>query len=91
MPDRISIREAYSKNYVNKKFNDLSLIENTAPVDFDDENLDNVRFIKVNSIPTLEEHLTPKLCVDQAISNGVDEPSLLRLDPVEKLRLDEQD
>ena len=48
-------------------------------------------FIKVNSIPTLEEQLTPKLYVDQAILNGVDESSLLRLDPNEKLNIDEQD
>ena len=41
-------------------------------------------------MPLLEEHLTPKLYVDQAISNIVDESSLLGLDPDEKLKLDDQ-
>ena len=33
-----------------------------------------VRFIKVNSFPSIPEHLTAKTYVDQALSNGVDEP-----------------
>ena len=90
-PDPISIREAISKNYVDSNFNDPSIIRNTSHVDFNDKNLDNVRFIKVNSMPTLEKQLTPQIYVDQAISHGVDESSLLRLDPDEKLNLDEQD
>ena len=36
-------------------------------------------------------HLTPKVYVDEAISYWVDELSLLRLDPDEKLDLEEQD
>ena len=55
--DPISIREAASKNYVDNKFNDPSTIKNTAHVDFNDKNLDNVQSIKVNSFPTLEEKL----------------------------------
>ena len=35
----------------------------------------------------MEEQLTPKIYVD----NAIDEPSLLRLDPDKKLKLDEQD
>ena len=35
--------------------------------------------------------MTPKLYVDNAIRNTLDESSLLRLDPDEKLKLDEQD
>ena len=54
------------------------------------KNLDNLKFVKMNSFPTLEEHLTSKIYVDQAISYGVDEPKLLRLDPDEKLKADEQ-
>ena len=53
-------------------------MKNTDHVDFNDKNLNNVRFIKVNSIPILEEPLTPKMYVDQAISEGVDDSSLLR-------------
>ena len=82
LPDPISIREATSKNYIDKKFNDPSIMKNTTHVDFNDKNLNNVQSIKVNSFPTFEEHLTPKYYVDQAISNIVDE-SLLRLDPDE--------
>ena len=82
--------EIPTKYYVDNKFNDPGIIKNTDHFDFNDKNLDNVHSINVNSFPTLEEHLTPKIYVDQAISNIVDE-SLLRLDPNEKLKLDEQD
>ena len=88
VPDPISIREAASKNYVDKKFNDPSIIKNTAHVDFNDKNLDNVRFVKVNSMPAVGEHLTAKYYVDNAISKAIDESSLLRLDPDEKLEQD---
>ena len=84
-PDPISIRETASKNYVDNKFNDPSILKNTDRVDFNDKNLDNVHSVKINSFPTLEEELTPKYYVDQAISRGVDESSLLRLDPDETL------
>ena len=80
-----------TKSYVENKINDPTIIKNTTHVDFNDKNLDNVSSFKVNSFPTLEEHLTPKIYVDHAISNSVDEQSLLRLDPNEKLKLDEQD
>ena len=89
--DPISIREVCSKNYVDNLFNDPSIIKNTAHVDFNDKNLDNVRFVKVNSMPAVGEHLTAKYYVDTAISNSVDESSLLRLDSNEKLELDKQD
>ena len=85
-----TIIELSTENYVDKKFIDPSIIKNTNHVDFNDKDIDNVHSIKVNSFPTLEEHLTPKIYVDQAISNIVDE-SLLRLQPDEKLKLDEQD
>ena len=91
VPDPISIREVCSKNYVDNLFNDPSIIKNTAHVDFNDKNLDNVRFVKVNSMPAVAEHLTAKYYVDTAISNSVDESSLLRLDANEKLELDKQD
>ena len=89
LPDPISIREAASKNNVDNNFNDPSIIKNTDRVDFKDKNLDKVHSIKVNSFPTLEEQLTLKYYVDQAISQGVDDSSLLRLDLDENL--DEQD
>ena len=42
-------------------------------------------------MPAVREHLTPKLYADEAISYWLDEISLLRLDPDEQLKLDEQD
>ena len=90
LPDPISIRDACCKNYVDNLFNNPSIIKNTDQIDFNDKNLNNVHFIEVNSKPTLEEQLTPKIYVDQAILDGVNEPSLLRVDPDEKLNLDEQ-
>ena len=88
MPDAISIREAASKNYVDNLINDPSLIKNTTHFEFIEKNLDNLHSNKVNSFPTLEDHSTPKIYVNQAISEGVNDSTFLRLDPDEKL--DEQ-
>ena len=66
------------------------MIKNTTHVHFIDKTLKKFHSIKANSFPTLEEQLTPKKYVDQAISNGVDESSLLRFDPDGKLKLDER-
>ena len=55
------------------------------------KNLDEVRFVKVNSLPVVREHLTPKLHVYKAISHSVDESSLSRFHPQEKINLHEQD
>ena len=60
-----------TKNYVNNKFNDPSIVNNTDHVDFNDKNLDNVRWIKVNKMPAVEEHLTPKLYVDSGIHESI--------------------
>ena len=87
----ISIRETASKNYVDTLINDSSTKANTAHVDFQDRNLNNIRFVKVNSMPAVGDHLTAKHYVDIAISNKVDESSLLRLDHHEELKLDEQE
>ena len=38
------------------------------------KNLDNLRFVKVNSLPAINQYLTPKQYVDDAI----DEPTLVR-------------
>ena len=43
--------ELPTKNYVNKKFNDPSIVKNTTHVDFNDKNVDNVSFVEVNSMP----------------------------------------
>ena len=48
LPDPISMREAALKIYVDNKYNDPSIRKNTTHVDFNDKNLDIVRFIKVN-------------------------------------------
>ena len=42
-------------------------------------------------MPAVRERLTPRLYVDEAVSNWLDELSLLRVDPNEELKLDEQD
>ena len=82
--------DAVCKSYVDGGLNDPSLLRNTSHVDFNDKNHDNVRFVKINSMPAVGEHLTAKCYVDNAISHNVDESSLLRLDPDEKLKLHEQ-
>ena len=76
-----------TKNYVDKKFKDRSIIKNRDHVDFNDKDIDNVRWVKVNKMPAIAEHLPPKIYVDYAVS----ESSLLSLDADEKLNPDEQD
>ena len=88
LPDPISIREPASKNYVDNLFNDTSIVKNNAHIDLNDRNITNTRFIQVNQLPQIDSHLTAKLYVDNAISDGINEQSLLRLDPDEKLTQD---
>ena len=88
LPDPISIREAASKIYVDKLFNDPSIIKNTEQIDLNGRNITKARFIQVNQLPQIDSHLTAKLYVDNAISDSVDESSLLRLDPDEKMKQD---
>ena len=63
-PDPIGIRKSASKNYVDRRLNDPSIIRNKTHVDFDDKNLDNVRLVKINSVPAVREHLAPQYYVD---------------------------
>ena len=67
-------------------FNDPSIVKNNAHIDLNDRNITNARFIQVNQLPQIDSHVTAKLYVD----NAIDESSLLRLDPDEKLNLHEQ-
>ena len=66
LPNPISIREVASKNYVD------NIIK--SDIDFNDVKLENIKFVKVNCQPAVNEHLTPKVYVDTAI----DEPTLVR-------------
>ena len=74
LPDPISIREAASKNYVDNKINQRSIVKNNAHIDLNDRNITNARFIQVNQLPQIDSHLTAKLYVD----NFIDESSLVR-------------
>ena len=80
LPDPISIREACSKHYVDKLFNDHSIMKNNAHTDLNDRNITNARFIQVNHLPQIDSHL----CAKKYVDNSIDESSLLRLDPDEK-------
>ena len=51
--------ELPTKNYVDKKIDDPSIMKDTTLVDFNDKNTDNVKPIKLNSMPDVREHLTP--------------------------------
>ena len=86
LPDPTNKQDAGSKNYVNNLFSDPSILKNTAHIDLNVRNITNARFIQVNQLCQIDSHLTPKLYVD----NTIDESSLLRLDPNEKLDLDNQ-
>ena len=88
LPDPISIRDACSTNYVDNLFNDPSIIKNNAHIDLNDKNITNIRFLQVNQLTQIDSHLTAKLYVDNAISDAIDESSLLRRDPEEKMEQD---
>ena len=88
LPDPISIRDACSKNYVDNLFNDPSIIKNNSHIDLNDKNITNIRFLQVNQLPQIDSHSTAKLYVDNAIPDAIDESTLLRLDPDEKMEQD---
>ena len=90
-PEPVSIGQPVSKKYVDNKFNEPSIITNSSHVDFKDKNLDNVRFVEINSMPAVREHLLPNFYVDQYFSYWLDELSLSKLDLDEQIKLDEQD
>ena len=64
-----TLLEIPTKNYVDNKFNNPSIIKNTDHVDFNNKNLDNVRMIRVTKLPEWENELTPKIYVDKALSD----------------------
>ena len=74
LPDPNSNRETVSKNYDDNIFNDPSILKH---IDLNDRNVTNARFIQVNQLPQIDSHLTTKLYVDNAITDGVNESSLL--------------
>ena len=89
--DPISIHESASKNYVDNIFNNPSIIGNNEHTDLNDKNITNAKFIQVNQLPQTDSHLTAKPYVDSSISISVNERSILRWDPNEKIKLIEQD
>ena len=91
LPDPISIREAASKVYFDNLFDDPSIIKNNTHIDLNDRNITNARFNQVIQLPQIGSHLCAELYVDNAISDSVNETSLLRLDPDDNLDLDNQD
>ena len=66
--------EIPTKNYVDNKFNNPSIIKNNAHIDLNDRNITNARFKQVNQLPQIDSHLAAKLYVDSEI----DQPSLVR-------------
>ena len=64
-----TILEIPIKENVDRKFNDRSIIKNSDHVDFNDKDIDNVGWIKVNKMPAFAEHLTPKIYVDNAMQD----------------------
>ena len=66
IPDPISIREIASKNYVDNIYKN--------DIDSNGVKLENIKIVEVNYQPAVNEHLTPKIYVD----NAIDEASLVR-------------
>ena len=59
-----TITKLPTKSYVDRKLNDPSNIRNNTYVDFKDKNLDNVRFVKVNSMLAVRKHLISRHYID---------------------------
>ena len=78
LPNLLDDKEAASKFYFDINLSGPSILKNTAYVDFKDRHLNKVTFYKVNSLPAVRKHITPKIYVDKA----VDEISF-KLDPDE--------
>ena len=73
----VDSHQAKSKAHVVNMFSNPSKMKNSAQVDFNDKNLNNVRFVKINSLPSPRAFNT-KYYVDEAISNSIDELTLVR-------------
>ena len=56
---------------------DPSIITNREHNDFNDKSLHIARFVIVNSMPAIGEPLTANYCVDNVISDSVNEPTLV--------------
>ena len=68
-------QDVVEKSYVHDMENNHIVTGNTKPVEFNDKNVDNVRFDKLNSPPAVREQLTPKLYVNQSVN----EPTLEKI------------
>ena len=66
LPGPISIGEAASEKYLDNKRN--------KDFDFKNEEIENMKFVQVNYQPAVNQHLTPKNYVD----NAIDESTLVR-------------
>ena len=64
-----TIIELPSKNCVDNKLNDPSIIKNTDHVNVNDKYFNNVRMVRVNELPEWKNDLTPKFYVDKALSD----------------------
>ena len=62
LPDSTKLQGGCTKNYVDNIFKN--------DIDFNDVKLENVKFVKVNYQPAVNEHLTPKIYVDVAINES---------------------
>ena len=74
LPDLISIGEKPSKVYVDKNYNDAIIIKNNTHFDFNYKNFDSIRYLRVNSLPAVSQHVTP----EQYVDDDIDEKLLVR-------------
>ena len=70
--DPISGREAAYKVFVDTFFDNPE--KNNAYAEFSDKNLDNFRFVKINTLPAINQHLTHM----QYVEDALDEICLVR-------------
>ena len=90
-PNPVAFTEAATKFYLDKKSNDPSKRKSSVHVNFNEKKPDNVHFKKLNSSSAKSEHASAKFHVNNAYSNSVSQSSWFRLDPDEKLKINEED
>ena len=90
--DPTKYNHAAGKHYVDQALSnaidEVTVVRTHPHSDFENNELSNIRSILLNSDPIEYNHAARR---KHYVDNTIDESSLLRLDPDEKLKLDEQD
>ena len=89
--------ELCTKQYTDTLVDESTILRNNQDNNVNNNEISNIKAISVNLIPNNKfddyeiDELVPKSIIDEFVSTNIDEATLLRLDPDEKLKIAEQD